>query len=91
MRTFICPHCQGEFSIPTNSAFVTGRENLAEDVNILPAEEYHPDPEKVYKTHEAVRRVGLAYYWKNREKVLAKAKAKRLEVKRKLAALEAKT
>jgi hypothetical protein len=71
----VCPHCGGKVAVSSHSAFVTGRGGVGEEFS---EGEYHPDPEKRYKTPEKLRRSRLAYYWRNRERVLAREKAKRV-------------
>jgi hypothetical protein len=39
--------------------------------------DYHENPEKDYKTPKWMRRGGLTYYYRYRERILARAKAKR--------------
>lgn len=86
-----CPHCQGLLSItptpdaesiPTpdqeHSAFVIIPEAPQDIQRNL---QYTPNPHKVYKTSEGTRRDGLAYYYRNRERVLARLKAARQQAK----------
>lgn len=75
VRTIKCPHCSGRVPVPDNSTFVM---NKARGVN---SGDYCSNPSREYKRPETERRRQLAWYWKNREKVLAREKAKRLRVK----------
>jgi hypothetical protein len=73
MARLVCPQCAHVFDV-SHSAFVTGREGVEGEFR---AEEYHPDKGKRYKTPEKVRRVAMAYYWKNKAAVLAREKRRR--------------
>lgn len=83
----ICPHCQGEVelhvtlpaSAPRHSTFAS-----ADPHQIVNGHGYQPNPSKAYKTPESSRRERLAYYYRNREDILAKAKDKRRKQKAQL-------
>jgi hypothetical protein len=75
MTKIICPHCGEEFN--SHSAFVAARE-AAQTGEI----DYQPDPTKSYKSPEFVRKAQLAYYYLNRDKVLARMKSQRQALKR---------
>ena len=77
VREFRCPHCGQSSNFPGNSAFVLRKTEVGEQFK---AEDYIPNPDRIYKVPEAERRRQLAWYWRNREKVLARVKARRREV-----------
>jgi hypothetical protein len=76
MAKITCPHCEKTFDAPF-TPFSAHVEHLEHSTDIFPRGAYHPDPTKQYRTSEHTRRIGLAYYWKNRDRVLAKAKERR--------------
>lgn len=79
-RQFTCPHCGGV--LEGNSAFVLRKENVGASFR---PEDYASNPDRAYKTPEGERRRQLAWYWRNREGVLQRAKQRRLDIKAKLA------
>ena len=68
-----CKHCGRRMTV-AHSAFTTGREK---GEAVLASKDYHPATKKRYKTSETLRRTSLAYYYRNREKVLAREKLRR--------------
>ncbi len=74
-----CPHCGESVALKGNSAFVLKKETVGEEFR---PEDYVPNPDRTYKVPEPERRRQLAYYWRNREKVLAREKAKREKVRK---------
>ncbi len=82
LRRIPCPHCGEALFLPGNSAFVIRKEEVGET---FAADEYQPNPARTYKQPEAIRRRSLAYYWRNRDRVLAREKARRERIKALLA------
>ena len=80
-RTMKCPHCRCAIELSDNSTFVLGKHRG----KTFGPQDYKSDPSKEYKSPEAERRRQLAWYWKNREKVLAREKAKRKHIRELLA------
>ncbi len=72
MNKIPCPHCGKQIRLAPHSAFMTGDRQ---------EKDYHEDESKKYRTSAAQRKACLAYYWKNRDRVLAREKAKRDRVK----------
>ena len=75
LREVPCPHCGQALIMPGNSTFVLKKEDVGKEFRV---EDYHPNPARTYVTSEASRRRQLAYYWRNREKVLARERDKRI-------------
>lgn len=73
-----CPHCKKRVELSGNSAFVLKKKEVS---TIFKREDYHPNPERAYKTPESRRREQLAYYWRNRERVLERERLKRIKVR----------
>lgn len=76
MTRITCPHC-GKAVRVSASAFVTGREKVKGEFK---PKDYHPDPHKDYRTSEKTRRTSLAWYWRNRAKVLKREKRRRQQL-----------
>ena len=81
MRQISCPHCTKPITLSGHSAFVVGREKLKREDRNFKEEEYFEDTTKRYKRSKVERSRQLSYYWRNRERVLAREKVKRLKVK----------
>lgn len=78
----VCPHCAGSVPLPENSTFVMNKHHVGEDFRV---EDYKSNPNREYKRPEKDRRRQLAYYWRNREKILAGAKERRAMINARLA------
>lgn len=78
VQTLKCPHCRKRIELLGNSTFVLNKQKVGEQFK---PEHYRSDPTKDYRSPEAERRRQLAWYWRNRESVLLKAKAKRARIK----------
>lgn len=73
-----CPHC-GNHVGGRHSAFVKG--SVKAGVVEFDKADYQEDPTKVYKRPKAERARQLSYYYRNRDRVLAREKVKREERK----------
>mgnify|MGYP001574713843 CR=1 FL=1 len=73
MARIKCPKCSHRFDA-SHSTFHTGRSTVNEE--FTPGD-YHPDPEKEYKTPEKTRRVSSAWYWTHRTAVQMREKRRR--------------
>lgn len=76
MAQIPCPHCGQPIDLPPTSAHVRNREALR-TAEVVPREDYVADPARTYRTSEFDRRVKLAYYYRNREAILARARERR--------------
>lgn len=72
MDTLICPHCGEPIRLDDNTHSAVSV--LDDDQNLR---DYHPNPTRQYKSSEKLRRQGLAWYYKNRERRLEAMRAYR--------------
>ena len=82
VRTIPCPHCGEGLELTGSSTFVLRKQAVGEAFTV---DTYHPNPDRTYKVPEKERRRQLAYYWRNRDRVLAREAAKRKKIKALLA------